>query len=156
MCWSEAQTGLLYCNLYRAVHRRASISLLVLHLFISGFRGSDERTRCSAAALAARRRQSMRGDIQSIRAPTKRDAHGRHYSTVTPLALIGPAHFSISLLRNCARYSELARSSGTITAPSPSRLSLTLGVFIASTVASCSLLTIPGAAPLGRKMTFQV
>src|SRR4029077_3296742 len=78
------------------------MSLLVLQRFVSGFRGSDERTRCTAAALAARRRQSMRGDIQSIRTPTKRDAHGRHYSTVTPLALIGPAHFSISLLRNCA------------------------------------------------------
>src|SRR4029077_3451314 len=103
------------------------MSLLVLQRFVSGFRGSDERTRCTAAALAARRRQSMRGDIQSIRTPTKRDAHGRHYSTVTPLALIGPAQSSTALLRNCARYSELARSSVTITAPSPSSLSLTLG-----------------------------
>jgi hypothetical protein len=33
----------LYCNLYRSVDRRASISLLVLHLFISGFRGNDEK-----------------------------------------------------------------------------------------------------------------
>jgi hypothetical protein len=42
MCWSGAQTGLSHCSLYRSAGKRASMSLLVLQLFISGFRGSDE------------------------------------------------------------------------------------------------------------------
>src|SRR5262249_34555787 len=77
-------------------------------------------------------------------------------STVTPLALIGPAHFSISFLTNWPRYSGVARSWGTITAPSPSSRSLTAGVFIAWTVASLSFLTTSAGASFGRKMAFQV
>ena len=42
MCWSAAQTGLSHCSLYHSAGRRASMSLLVLQLFISGFRGNDE------------------------------------------------------------------------------------------------------------------
>src|ERR1700730_13598628 len=42
MCWSGAQTGRSHCSLYHSAGRRASMSLLVLQLFISGFRGNDE------------------------------------------------------------------------------------------------------------------
>ena len=42
MCWSGAQTELSHCSLYHLAGRRASMSLLVLQHFISGFRGSDE------------------------------------------------------------------------------------------------------------------
>src|SRR5262245_3599429 len=80
----------------------------------------------------------------------------RGQSTVTPLALIGPAHFSISLLTNWPRYSGVARSSGTITAPSPSSRSFTAGVFIAWTVAWLSVFTTSAGAFFGRKMAFQV
>jgi hypothetical protein len=75
-------------------------------------------------------------------------------STVTPLALIGAAHFSILLLRNCPRYSGVAQSSETITAPSPLSRSRTAGVFIAWT--ACSFLTTSAGAPFGRKIAFQV
>src|ERR1700730_13489949 len=42
MCWSGAQTGLSHCSLYPSAGRRASMSLLVLQLFVSGFRGNDD------------------------------------------------------------------------------------------------------------------
>ena len=50
---------------------------------------------------------------------------------LTPLALIGAAHFSISLLRKPARYSGVRRSAVTIMAPRPSSRSLTAAVSIA-------------------------
>src|SRR3984957_5866451 len=54
------------------------------------------------------------------------------YSTLVPLALIGAAHFSISLLTKPPRYCGVARSSGTITAPRFCRRSLTFGVCMAA------------------------
>src|SRR5262249_11041812 len=79
-----------------------------------------------------------------------------HQPRVPPLALIGPAPFSSSLWRNWRRYSGVARSSETITAPSPSSRSFTTGVFIAWTAASLSFLTTSSGAPFGRKIAFQV
>src|SRR5262244_2216672 len=99
-----------------------------------------------------RDRTGVSGAINGMCAPPL----ASRQSTVTPLALIGPAHFSISLLTNWPRYSGVARSSGTITAPSPSSRSLTAGVFIAWTVASLSFLTTSAGASFGRKMAFQV
>ena len=52
-------------------------------------------------------------------------------SILTPLALIGAAHFSISLLRKSPRYCGVVRSSDTICAPSGASLSFTDGDFIA-------------------------
>src|ERR1700721_1758393 len=49
-------------------------------------------------------------------------------SAIAPLALIGPAHFSISDLTKLRRYSGVARLSATIWAPSPSSRSLTSGL----------------------------
>src|ERR1039458_6925738 len=68
----------------------------------------------------------------------------------TPLALIGAAHFSISLAVNLPRYSGLRRSGATIMAPRPCKRSRTDGVFIAATVVSLSFLTISAGVPLGR------
>ena len=56
MCWSGAQTGLSHCSLYRLAGKPASMSLLVLHLFISGFRGNDD---CLAASRASRSARSL-------------------------------------------------------------------------------------------------
>src|SRR5262249_32748994 len=77
-------------------------------------------------------------------------------STVTPLALIRPAHFSISFLTNWPRSCGVGRSSDTTTAPGPSSRSFTVGVFIAWTAASLSFLTTSADAPFGRKVAFQV
>src|SRR5215470_11239862 len=81
---------------------------------------------------------------------------GVDHSTLAPLALIGAAHFSISPLTKPPRYSGVARSSDTITAPRFASRSLTAGVCIASSAASCSFLTISAGAFLGRKIAFQV
>src|SRR5262245_31855119 len=78
------------------------------------------------------------------------------YSMMMPLALIGPAHFSVSLLTNEARYSGVLRSGVAICAPRPPNRSRTEGVFIAWTAASLSFLTISAGAFLGRKSAFQV
>jgi len=76
-------------------------------------------------------RQLLPRDQRRNRAGISRASHGLdaggRQSTVTPLALIGVAHPSTSLLTNGARYSCVARCSGTITAPSPSRRSLNTG-----------------------------
>src|SRR5262249_1245282 len=101
--------------------------------------------------LARDQRRDRTGVSGAINGICVREARAKQ-SPVTPLALIGPAHFSISLLRNWPRYSGVARSSETITAPSPSSRSFTVGVFIASTAASLSFLTISASAPFGRKM----
>src|SRR3954464_15449989 len=77
-------------------------------------------------------------------------------SMLTPAALIGAAHFSISLLRNCPRYCGVVRSSDTTWAPAFSNASRTAGVFMACTTALLSLLTTASGAPLGRKMALQV
>src|SRR5437879_2927849 len=59
-------------------------------------------------------------------------------SIETPLALIGPAHFSISLTTNLARYSLDRRSGTTSSAPIVLIRSWTAGVFIAATTVSWS------------------
>src|ERR1700692_3246960 len=78
------------------------------------------------------------------------------FSTLVPLALIGAAHFSISLLTKPPRYCGVARSSDTIIAPIPCSRSLTAGVCMAPGAASCSLVTIASGAPCGRKIAFPV
>jgi hypothetical protein len=103
---------------------RSEITLLILQAFMSVLVSPAWRRRGSTA----------------FRQPPLRN--GR----VPLVALMGPAHFSISLFTNCPRL-ELARSSDTIIAPSPSRRSRTVGVFIASRAASCSLLTIQEQPP---------
>src|SRR5262249_554122 len=80
----------------------------------------------------------------------------RHHSTVTPLALIGFAHFSVSSLTSLARYSGVAWLSDTISAPSEPSLSATTGEWIASIIAPLSFLTIGAGAAFGRKIAFQV
>src|SRR5438046_2029071 len=60
------------------------------------------------------------------------------HSTLTPLALIGTAHFAISLLTYSLRYSGVASSSETTSAPSSVSLSRTAGVCIAVSAASWS------------------
>src|SRR5215471_9401524 len=79
-----------------------------------------------------------------------------YHSTLAPLALIGAAHFSISLLTKPPRYSGVARSSDTITAPRFASRSLTEAVCMASSAASCSFLTIAAGAFFGRKIAFHV
>lgn len=58
------------------------------------------------------------------------------YSALAPLALIGAAHFSISLFTNLPRDFGVARSFDTTCAPTLASASLTGGVFIACTVSS--------------------
>jgi len=65
-------------------------------------------------------------------------------------------HFSISLATNVCRYSGVRRSGATSVTPSSCMRSLSAGVFIASTVASLSFLTMAAGVPLGRKKAFQV
>src|SRR3979490_527634 len=77
-------------------------------------------------------------------------------STLTPLALIGTAHFAISLCTNFARYSGVVRSSETNLRPALSSFSRTAGVFMGSTVAWLSLSTMAGGVAFGRKNAFQV
>src|SRR5262249_15840944 len=91
-----------------------------------------------------------------LRTPRNDDALYAFYSTLVPLALIGAAHFSISLLTKPPRYCGVARSSDTITAPRPSRRCLTAGVCMAASAASLSFLTIASGAPFGRKIAFHV
>src|SRR5687767_1056398 len=78
------------------------------------------------------------------------------HSTVTPAALIGPAHFSVSLLTKVARYCGVARSSEATWAPRLVSRSRTSGVLMAPTAAALSLATTAGGAPFGRKIAFQV
>src|ERR1700722_404305 len=78
------------------------------------------------------------------------------YSTLVPLALIGPPHSSVSPLTKPPRYCGAARSSDTIIAPIPCSRSLTAGVCMAPSTASCSLVTIASGAPFGRKIAFHV
>src|SRR3979490_880289 len=75
----------------------------------------------------------------------------KNQSAVAPLALMGAAHLSISLLTKLPRYCGVARSSGTIMAPRLSRRSLTLGVCMAASVAACSFLTIAPGGPMGQE-----
>src|SRR3954470_21486151 len=67
-----------------------------------------------------------------------RGEYGAPHSTLTPLALIGAAHFSISLVTNAARYSGERRSGATSIAPRPCSRSFTIGESIACSIASCS------------------
>ena len=71
----------------------------------------------------------------------------------TPLALIGAAHFSISLGMNFARYSGVRRSDGMTLMPRPFSRSRTAGVSTASFIASLRRRTITSGAPLGSRKT---
>src|SRR5438094_9277420 len=68
----------------------------------------------------------------------------------TPLALIGAAHFLISLTTNSARYSVLRRSGGATRSPVLSSRRRTSGVSSASLSARLSRLTIVLGVALGR------
>src|SRR5258708_296927 len=85
-----------------------------------------------------RRACGRRNPLPTEASPTLAPA----YSTVTPLALMGPAHFSISLLTNWPRYSGVARSLDTTCTPRPCSRSRTAGVFIDCTTALLSFFTI--------------
>jgi len=78
------------------------------------------------------------------REPITRPPH----SIASPLALIGPAHFAISLTTNFCRYSGDLRSSSTTMAPMSLRRCCTDGVSIAATAAACSFATIAAGVPL--------
>ncbi len=74
----------------------------------------------------------------------------------TPLALIGPAHFLISLSTNARRYSDDLRS-GEATLPPISLIrACTEGVSIVETAASWSFWTMLVGVSFGRKMAFQI
>src|ERR1051325_6082101 len=95
---------------------------------------------------------------------SKEDVDARHkaghdefgQSAVTPLALIGAAHFSISLFTNAPSHSGLCWSARATVAPRPFMRSCNAGVLMASTAASLSFLTTAGGAPLGRNSALQV
>src|SRR5262249_33290511 len=78
------------------------------------------------------------------------------YSPTAPLALIGPAHLSISLATNLPRYSGLRRAGATTASPSGSSFCWNAGLSITLTIAALSLPTISGGVALGRKIAFQV
>src|SRR5215467_11457310 len=78
-----------------------------------------------------------------------------HHSPLTPLALIGPAHFSISAGMNLARYSGLLRSGATTVTPSVANRSRTHGVSIVSADALASLRTIASGVLSGSTMAPQ-
>src|SRR6266542_1041791 len=80
----------------------------------------------------------------------------RLHSIATPLALMGPAHFSISLSTNRCRYSGDRRSGPTRSTPISFVRACTAGTFMALTVASLSFRTIAAGAPFGRKKAYQV
>src|SRR6476469_5212161 len=75
---------------------------------------------------------------------------------LTPDALIGAAHLSISLTTNLARYSGDLRSGATRSVPAAFSRSCTAGVFIVATAAPCSFWMIGAGVPLGKKMAYQV
>ena len=62
--------------------------------------------------------------------------------TIAPEALIGTAHFAISLFTRSARYCGVICAGVEIFAPRPASLPATAGDFIASTAAALSLLTM--------------
>jgi hypothetical protein len=71
-------------------------------------------------------------------------------------ALIGAAHFEISLSTNFCRYSGERRSGATIVAPTSFSLAYTAGVFMASTAVALSLCTIAVGVPRGRNNANQM
>ena len=74
---------------------------------------------------------------------------------LSPAALIGPAHFSISLATNFCRYSGVRRSGATISAPFFFSWSMTAGVIMAAIAASLSRCTIAAGVPFGKKNASQ-
>src|SRR5205085_7980579 len=82
--------------------------------------------------------------------------HAAVHSPCTPEALIGPAHFSISLGMYLARYSGLRRSGGMTVTPTAARRSRTDGVSIVSPAALLSLRTIASGARGGSTTALQV
>ncbi len=128
---------------------------------LGGLNFSHEITRRDRIGLTRRRPTAIPGCAkgaipEGVRCAFRSAQGGRRQSTITPLALIGPAHLAISSFRNLPRYSGVARSFGTITAPSWVSRSRTAGVFIAWTAASLSFFTTSAGAFFGRKSAFQV
>src|SRR5262245_65779815 len=78
------------------------------------------------------------------------------HSALAPAALIGPAHFSISLATNFCRNSGERRSGATTSAPSSFSRAATAGVVSVATPASLSRCTIAAGVPLGRKNASQL
>src|SRR5262249_34666251 len=78
------------------------------------------------------------------------------HSALTPAALIGPAHFAISLATNFCRNSGERRSGATTSAPSTFSRASTAGVVSVATLASLSRCTIAAGVPLGRKNASQL
>src|SRR5262249_38423835 len=77
-------------------------------------------------------------------------------SALTPLALIGAAHFSISLRTNLPSHSG-ERSLGAATvAPRPSSRCFTDAVSIAATIAALTFFTTASGVPLGMNTALQV
>src|SRR5712691_1327841 len=72
-----------------------------------------------------------------------------HHSAGTPLALIGPAHFSISLGMYFARYSGLLRSGAGMVTPTVSRRARTDVRSSVSLAALARRRTIASGVPLG-------
>src|SRR5262245_54450785 len=81
---------------------------------------------------------------------------GDFQSALTPLALIGTAHLSISFLTNSPRYCGVMCSSEATSAPIERRRSRTAGVLAAATMAALSFLTIGSGVSLGRNTALQV
>ena len=76
---------------------------------------------------------------------------------MTPDALIGTAHFSISLFTNWPRYCGVMSLVGDdLGAERLQACRATCGDFIASTAAALSFATISAGAFFGRKIAFQV
>src|SRR4051812_24976173 len=112
---------------------------------------SCRRYQIADSVIIPQRVPSRPGRNSAIRRVRKLDQ-----SSITPLALIAPAHLAISFSTKFCRYWDVLRSGETIVKPISVARCWTEGVFNVATVASWSFCTIDVGAPLGRKKPYQL